>query len=161
MPINFKNIETTRASLGGNYVRPGKYIVRIDRVKEGNSSVNGDFIAFEMTVFHAFDGEHKVGENITHMLMAKHVSWLSNFKAAVMGILSCEEEEVTQEAAAEIVGEKQPLSGLIVNMNAWEIITKQNKKPFTKVAYEGEVPEDKWQGLLTANDRVAIGLDSE
>jgi len=33
----FSNIEKARASFDANYVRPGRYAVRIDRIKKGET----------------------------------------------------------------------------------------------------------------------------
>ena len=47
----FGGIANTPANQqGGNYIRPGHYIMRLDRVKAGTSQQgSGDFVAIEMT----------------------------------------------------------------------------------------------------------------
>lgn len=139
----FSGVESAKASLGGNYLKPGNYRVRIDKVKSGESRTNGGFIAVEMTILEVVDSPaetpHVVGEQATYMYMTKFDSFLGNWKAFVMGITNCEESEVTEEDSDSIVGEKQTFSGLEVPVQAVNIKTKAGKD-FTKAIW-GAAPE--------------------
>jgi len=155
--ISFSGVENAKANVGGNYVKPCDMIARIDRVKQDDSRSNGSFIANEMTVLHVFEGEHEVGENVTHMLMQKFDSFLNNWKKLVIGITSCPDSEVTEEASNKIVSEDQPLSGIVVRVKAHNIKTRKGED-FTIVNYHGEVKEEDWRPLVSDADAARLSL---
>lgn len=141
----FKGVESAKASLGGNYLRPGNYKVRVDRVKEGESRKNGGFIAVEMTILEiidsATDRPHVLGEQTTYMYMTKFDSFLGNWKAFVMGVTGCDESEVTEEESANIISDKQPFSGLICPLQTVNIVTRAGHD-FTKAIWgQAEIEE--------------------
>lgn len=134
----FSGVEKAKASLGGNYLKPGNYRVRIDKVKQGESRKNGGFIAVEMTILEVLstteDKPHLPGEQATYMYMTKFDSFLGNWKAFVMGVMDCNEAEVTEEESAKIIGETQPFSGLTVPVQAVNVKTKAGGD-FTKAIW--------------------------
>mgnify|MGYP003631491446 FL=1 len=161
----FDNIEKTAASSnGGSYVRPGHYLARIDRVKSGESAQgSGEFVAIEMTVLDALpDGDipvddqfnilsadywHKAGENVSHLLMAKHQSFQSNFKSFVANVGGIPEAEVD---AGKCTAVTQGLfEGLIVEVRARTVKTRRGS-PFTVVGYSREVPPAEIQERVDA-----------
>ena len=151
----FDNIENTAASSnGGSYVRPGHYLARIDRVKSGESAQgSGEFVAIEMTILDALqDGDipvddefnlldkdhwHRAGENVRHLLMAKHQSFQSNFKAFVANVGGIPEAEVNAERCTAVT--QGLFEGLIVEVRARTVKTRRGS-PFTVVGYSREVP---------------------
>lgn len=152
----FDNVENTQAAnSGGNYIRPGHYLARVDRIKSGTSQTGaGDFVAVEMTVLEALpDGDvpvnenfeklgedqwHRAGEQVSHVLMAKHQSFLGNFKALVANIGGIAEAEVTRERCEAVTDGL--FDGLLVEVRARTIKTKSRGTPFTVVTYVREVP---------------------
>ena len=147
MKVSFAGVEAAKANQGGNYVKPSDMLCRIDKVKEGESRKGDAFIVIEMTVFHMFEGEHVVGENVAHMMMQKHDSFLGNWKSFVMGVASCPETDVTEEQSGIIVGETQPFSGDVVRVKARNIQT-QAGNDFTVVNYHGTVEEEEWRPIV-------------
>lgn len=144
----FKGIGGVKASADAVYIRPGDYIVSIDRIKQDESRKKVDYIAFEMTVLKTInekpmtfaDGSqkpnsHRPGEQVSHLLMFDNDMALPNLKAIVMALFNCEEGEVTDELCLQMVSDSQPMAGMIVKIECNEIITKGKKQPFTKPAY--------------------------
>lgn len=158
MAIDFGKVSEAKAQGSGNFIKPCDIIARIDKIKQGESRKGDAFVAIEMTVYHVFEGSHSVGENVTHMLMQKHDSFLGNWKGAIMGITGGDDSEVTEEASNAIVSDEQPLSNLIIRLGARNIQTKAGND-FTVVDYHGEVSEEDWSSLLTDEDRVRLSLN--
>lgn len=159
MGISFKNVGNAPLNVGGNYLRPGEFLCRLDRIKEGETRKGVGFIAFEMTVFHVFSGEsHNVAENVTYMLMSDKDSFLSNWKTAIIGITDCPESDVTEELSQRILSDEQPLckGNTVVRVSARNVET-QAGKPFTVVRFEGEVPEEEWRPLVEGKE-LALNL---
>lgn len=152
----FKGVEGAKASFDASYVGAGHYLCRIDRVKADKTRSKDDFLAVEMTVLHVFmDGAgepakwHKAGSAVSHLMMAKHDSFLGNVKAMVAAVMGVHESEVTEKDCEDLSGAGQPLAGMVIELKAREILTRANK-PFTKVTYEREFPAAELQDLLDA-----------
>ena len=151
----FDNIEKTQASSnGGSYVRPGHYLARVDRVKAGVSQQDGgECVAIEMTVVETLqDGDipvdsdfnlqtkdawHRPGENVSHLLMAKHASFQSNFKAFVANVGGIPEGDINQDHCQKVT--EGLFEGLFVEVRARTVKTRRGT-PFTVVGYSREVP---------------------
>lgn len=147
----FDGIKDAKASMDANYDRDGDYISRIDRVKGGKSRSGDEFVAVEKTIIFVYDdGEgrgHKVGENVTHMMMKKHDSFLGNMKAFVAKCMGCDEEEVDGAACEEIISEDNPMGGMVVHQVNKTIQTRKGND-FTRVSYKGEVEASHLAELL-------------
>jgi hypothetical protein len=147
----FRGVDTARASQSSDYDRVGHYIQRVDRVRAGQKSQNGEqFLAIEKTVIFTYPDTiqafetagrpahwrpHVPGEQISHLMMRRHDSFLGNVKAAFSKMLSVPPDEITLEICAQLCDEKiQPLAQTFVEVRAREIFTR-DKRPFTKVDY--------------------------
>lgn len=139
----FSGIAAAKAKMDANYEAPGHYLERIDRVKIDVTRDNSAFVAVEKTVIHIYDNDdgkgHKKGEQITHMLMQKHDSFLPNMKAFIAAACSMEAEQITPENAQQVCGVSQPLAGTVVECKNRTIMTKK-QQPFTLIIYQREVP---------------------
>lgn len=169
----FDGIENKKASAnGGRFIVPGHYLARIDRVKAGTSSSGqGEFVAIEKTILSALpDGDvpfdedwnrlstdqwHRPGEQVSHLLMAKHASFQSNFKAFVANVGDLRDEEVTKERCLKVT-EGGVFDGLFVEVRASTIKTKSTGRPFTRVGYVREVPPSEIKERIDAEtlDRI-------
>ena len=154
----FDGIEKKKASHnGGNFVKSGHYFSVLDRVKSGESSRGkGAFVAIEQRVLAALpDGDipvdenfkllsaeawHRPGENITHLMMDKHESFLGNFKAFAANIGGVAEEEITDKRCQEIT--EGLFDGLFIEFKARTTKTRAGK-PFTVISYIREVPAEE------------------
>jgi len=174
----FDGIDKKQASSnGGSYVRPGHYFARVDRVKSGDSAQgSGEFVAIEMTILAALpDGDipvdeefnllsadywHKAGESVSHLLMAKHQSFQSNFKAFVANVGGVPEAEVNAERCTQVT--QGLFEGLLVEVRARTVKTRRGS-PFTVVGYSREIPPDEVKKRVDAEtlERVlgAGGID--
>ncbi|MCP4897865.1 MAG: hypothetical protein GY906_12910 [bacterium] len=142
-PNLFSGIKDAKARLDANYERPGHYVLRIDALKIGRTRKGDDFMAVEKTVLHVLDDDegkgHKVTENVTHMMMAKHDSFLGNVKAMFAKLLDCATDDVDSDACMAVCGDDQPMSGMIIECKNRNITTKAGN-PFTVINYIREVP---------------------
>lgn len=149
----FDDIKDAKASMDSDYVRPGEYLFRIDGAKRDKSRKGDEFACLEMTCVHVFDDNngagHRVGNTPTHMLMAKHDSFLGNIKAMISSIMDCDPEEIGPEQAQTVFsGVSTPLKGLVVHVLATNIKTKKNTD-FTRVGYKGTVSGEQLKGILS------------
>lgn len=152
----FDNIDKAQASArGANYAKAGHYLARIDRVKAGESQQGaGEFVAVEMTVLAALpDGDvplnddfeplgpdnwHRVGEQISHVMMTKHKSFLGNMKAFVSNVGGIPESEVGPAECQQVT--EGLFDGVFIELRNRDIKTKTTCKRFTIVGYIREVP---------------------
>ena len=155
----FKGLSGAKARVDANYIRPGRYWARINKVVLKKSRKDDTFIAIEMTVLAIHDDAklqqkpgqhcHSVREAMTHMMMAKHDSFLGNVKAFLANVLGVNEAEITEDNAVEVCSDSQPLSGTIVEVNAHNIVTRKNTD-FTAVNYMREVRAEEALAALPA-----------
>jgi len=139
----FSGLGNAKSRIAANYVRPGRYWAKINRCKAGQNRNGDSFVAIEMTTLLVIDNDegrgHRETEEITHLLMVRHDSFLGNIKAFVANTLGLPEEEVTEENAMLIVGDDQPLANTCVEFFAVNVKTKKNYD-FTQIDYKREVP---------------------
>lgn len=143
----FSGIRGVKASMDANYIRPGVYAVLIERIKLDKSRKGERFLAVEMRNLRTIHPVHndagsalsqRDGENMSHLIMADGTGadmFLPNVKAMVAALTGCGAEEVDESACAQMVGPDQPFAGLVVEVEAKEIVTR-SMKPFTKVVYK-------------------------
>lgn len=156
----FTGVEDAKASFDAVYVNVGHYILRIDRVKADESRKKEQFMAVEMTTLHQYgdcasflkegdspDKLHRPGQAVSHLMMAKHESFKGNVKAMIANILGVHETEVSEKDCNDICGEGQPLGGMIIEVRAQNILTR-DKRDFTKVTYVREVPASELFNVL-------------
>lgn len=142
----FAGVKNAPKRIDSNYEKPGTYWERIDACKTGTSRKGDEFAVLEKTVIRVIDdaeGEgHRVGENISHMMMKKHDSFLSNIKTLISDIYEISEEDVNEELCEQVFPEKDDqesiFAGLIVECSNRNIVTKKNND-FTAVKYVREV----------------------
>lgn len=160
----FGNIGAVKARMDANYVRPGNYLMLINRVKADTSRANGDFIAFEMTVLHVIDPRefdqikgqrpHRPGESVSLLEFKKRDMFLPNMKSHIGGITGTDPNEVSQEIAEYAIGDDQPFAGFVVEVMARQITTKKNE-PFTQVTFRRQVPASETLRTVAADVRKA------
>ncbi len=139
-------IDGASARIDANYVNPSHFIGRINAVKTGETRKSEGFFVVEMTVIedlapNEYDKGaygHRAGEDVSHMMMSKHDSFAGNVKAFLKNVLGIPEGEIKDEHALAVCADDQPLENTIVEIVARETMTRANK-PFTVVAYKGEV----------------------
>jgi len=173
----YAKVSGARAQRGGNYVKPGHYLARIDAVREDKAFKKGEFLAFEMTIVHVFAGSetgfdhnrkvpmtvHSVGEQVTDILMMTNVAFEGRAKAFAMaaGDLTAEaftEEEYPGQIIEQMVAAEQPLAGRVLEIRAQQVIkvagrakaetTLTNNDVYTRIDYLRRVPLPELAGVV-------------
>jgi len=170
----FSGIGKTKASMDANYVTPGHYVNRIDRVILKKNRTGSDIFIIEMTVLHALSVEETVmnGKTLSSNREGLPCSQLISFagagaemalpnikafaQAVVEGFVEAQDQkdaegnDLQELVLASIVSDDQPLAGMMVEVTARSIRTKKDTD-YTKVSYVGEV-DNAWRlkrGLIT------------
>lgn len=148
-----KGIGDAKMRIGANYIRPGHYMLRMDGIKIDETRNKVAFMAVETTVVKVLDDDqgkgHRVGEAVCHWMKVVDDNFLPNLKAMIAHIMDMKPEEIAQEHAMLICAADQPLTGSVIEVNARQIMTRQNK-PFTEVNYKREVPPAEALTVLDA-----------
>jgi hypothetical protein len=168
----FDGIDSARTSQDSNYIRPGHYLMRIDRIKADTNQKGQPFLATELTVLHVFssaeadkvgESAHTPGESVTDMKMKHHQSFLGNVRAMLAGIEGMAVEELQRQLAqsgdtvasyaVKLCGQDQPYAGMLVEVYAKQIMTRPkhnapNGTPFTKVTYRREVRASELASIM-------------
>jgi hypothetical protein len=145
----FDGMGEAKSRIDGNYVIPSHFLGRINRVKTGKNRKDEGFFVVEMTVIHDCEPDkyergnygHAVGEEVSHMMMSKHDSFLGNVKGFIGSTLDMPDEEIGEEEAMAVCAEDQPLAGTIIEVAARNTKTRAGND-FTVVNYKGEVPKE-------------------
>lgn len=132
----FDGMNDAPPSVGGAYLVPGNYdleIVEVKLVKSQRESTM--FFAAEFDVLASNVDEVKVGSKRSWVANFKHKSTLSNIKHFLAAALDVEFDDVDEDVSKACVDEDQPLKGVRVRAEAFNVKTKQNRD-FTKVKWE-------------------------
>lgn len=155
----FSGLAKAQASRRASYEKPGHYIQMIERVKADKTRKDEYFLAIEKRIVIAVEGIHKTGEQVTHMMMKKHDSFLPNVKAFLADVLDINEEshndEDFEQAMIDICEEEgdtaNPLGQMFIEVENKDVMTKVNK-PFTVINYKREVPAKEIAEYLADGD---------
>jgi len=151
----FDGIKKAPRGFQANYEKPGRYWVRINACKEGKTRKKKPFVVLEKTVIRVLDDDngngHRMGEDISHMLMEEWDSFLSNIKTIVgdiLGIANDEiDEEVTEELCAEVFCAESIFAGIVVECNNRNIV-KKDGNDFTTIKYVRDIPPEELLEVL-------------
>lgn len=139
----FDKIGNVKAKVQANYISPGHYVCRIDKVLAKQNRKQEDTFIIEMTVIHVFDDNdgkgHKIGEEISNVINFRHDMALPNIKRFLCAVLDRPESDITSQVCERVCSDKQPLAGLIVEIQAKPTVTKAGND-FTDVGYRRTVP---------------------
>ncbi len=150
----------------GSYVRAGRYLALITRVRSGTSKKHGcDTVSVDMTVIKDFGdgdksmivnpetgnlkdwvvdpkGAHREGEDISALFMSKYASAKRNYKAFIGNAVGVPEDQVTPTFCAQVESDEL-LAGEVIELNN-RMIEKQDGGPFTKVWCVRPVPASEF-----------------
>jgi hypothetical protein len=136
----FSGIEDAAAD-GGNIplLKPGSYLLSVDQLRSFKSK-KPPFNAFFLAEFDILgangDGCSAEGSKAAWLVNMIHSPALGNIKAfALAAVPGLTEEDITEEAMEEMLGETQPLNGLQVRAEAQVVKTKSDRD-FTKVTFQ-------------------------
>lgn len=165
---------------GGNYIKDGKYLLRIDNVKAFENRKGDKRVAVEGTIVKVLDagsmGGHRVGEQVCQMLNPSWDQFLSHVRGIVECAMRCDFDQMTpaqaEEACNDVVGESQPLAGTICELNCSLTLTKSDKEfvvirwqreidPRTVLNGEAGIPEADLERLYPADQRAELEMLAE
>jgi hypothetical protein len=163
----FKDIKGARGTKGGLYFVPGNYLVLINRCKLGETRKGIDFFVAETKVVWSDVEERKPGSEPSYMVTMDKDPALGNVADFMRAGLACkavqqlgatiedigeiDEIELSEEEAEEIVGEANPLAGVVMALNAFNKPTAAGKD-FTRVKWAIPTDEDLAKAGLTIAD---------
>lgn len=161
----FDRMGGTKPKQDGNYIQPGNYACRIDRVKLDKNRSGGEFVAVEMTVLHVIGTEegrqsHKVGESISRLFCDYGPGkdyFLKELKAFLLAAYGAQPDDLDDDAEAVKVCtdtcdlKLQPLAGTIVEVSAKNRVGKTGKD-FTNVVFKRRISP-----IAVLNDIIAEG----
>ena len=149
----FSGVGEAKANFGANYEREGHYYMFIRRIKLDKTRKGVEFVAVEKVCLKCINVEgvpdpHRVGEQLSHLLMSDKDPFLGNIKAMISNIMGVNSDEVDEEACDLVVGDDQPLSCRVVEMQNKMIRTKpkpnaRDGTPFTLVSYKRTLTADE------------------
>ena len=154
----FSGVGSAKANFGANYEREGHYYMFIRAIKKDKNRNNVEFVAVEKVCLKVINVEgvaepHRVGEQLSHLLMSDKDPFLGNIKAMVSSVMGCNPDEVDEDACDVIVGDSQPMSCRVVEMQNKMIMTKpkpgmQVGTPFTLVGYKRSLTADEVRAAI-------------
>jgi len=146
--VSDKQVQEAQYFERGVYVKPGRFVGEILKVKEGTMRApkNTGFLVVELKVLESSDTkEHPVGSIMTWMTTADKDAFLGNVKHFIAAAGNVKDTDVTVEDMKTAVSEDNPLQGIVLQVDAVGITTKAGL-PFTKVRFtylrDGSVVEE-------------------
>lgn len=153
MISGYKN---ARIGGGGNYLKEGKHVLRVEEVKWGNAPNGGFefFVVSAVVVETNRPDNHTVGDRIDWMVAFKTASYHETYWADVKQFLRALIRGWDPDASEEMIhdekvllwtlGEQQPFTGKLIGANAYAKQKRGNpQQTFTKVDFE-PVTEPGW-----------------
>jgi hypothetical protein len=144
----FDGVEKAEIRKSREYMRPGRYVMRINEMKTGKTRKKLDFFVVNCTVVAVLDpsaaaghirGPFKIGDTPGWMIMAHWDSFLSTVKGLIFvlaqaGEMAQDESEVTREVIDLAVSDSQPFRGMFIELDATDVIDDATGKVvFTRV----------------------------
>jgi len=148
----FSGVGNAKANFGANYEREGHYLMFIRRIKRDKTRKDIEFVAVEKVCMGILNIEgikfpHRIGEQLSHLLMSDKDPFLGNMKAMIANIMGAGPEEVNEEACDRIVGDDQPMSCRIVECQNRVIQTKKGDD-FTLINYRRTLSVDEIKAAI-------------
>lgn len=139
----FTGIQEARATGGGSYDRPGRYIQRIDSVEYRKTRKGVDSVIIVKTCLHVFDDAAglglRLGAETSDVIGSYYDGWLGLLNQFISGVAGIAEDEVTDEMLEMMLAEDQPIAGSLVIVHCWDVTSQKTQKNITKKRYEGPV----------------------
>lgn len=167
MASPFKSMSETSPSRDSSFIKPGRYLMRIEKFYFGKSRKHRDFAVLKLQVVSVLDpsaaatvpeGPHRIGDKADWMLMADNDMSAPNLKAAFMTITEVQESEITDEAIDLFRSDAQPLRGIFVEVDS---VVRPNKegKPFTLTTFKRRVRSKEVATLASADALKSLQID--
>lgn len=152
----FSNIKEAKRGFTSNFLRAGKYVVRVDSCQTFGSD-NGEFWKNTLTIIGVIDGgaqPHKVGE-VVHVMWnygstkEKHDIFQRNLKKFIGNVLDVSDEQIDEANCLRISGQEQAMAGLVTIVTGIDTPSKKSKdekgnpKMFTNFAWSPCMDKDE------------------
>lgn len=132
MSRRFSGIGSAQVGKGGNFFKPGTYLVQIKSCLFKVSRKRDDLYIIEATICKALasgEGSNMENSSASQVLnLTKHDAAMGNVKGFLCALLNCKEEDLSDaewEAAAELsCSDEQPFAGNYALVEVREVKTK-------------------------------------
>ena len=135
----FAGIENVEVKQKSKYVTPGKYKCTVEVVKHGTTNEeNKPYFLAEMKVVESTNLEDfPIGSTLTWMTMVNKYKnyFLKDVKNFVATATASDMDEVTEDVVELVSGEQQPLSGILMEVIAYESENKNSGKRYTETDF--------------------------
>lgn len=137
----FSGLRDAARGFASNILRPGRYVARIDSCDSFEAEQKGRMWKNTLTILAVEEGDHKVGEQVhTFFKRGQYPKvFLQNIKSFIAGVLDVADDEVGEEEAEEVLGENNPLEGLVTVVSGRKQASKSSKdedgNPFMYTVY--------------------------
>jgi hypothetical protein len=149
MSRGFKDVKDAKYSEGGVFFQPGSYLVRVDKVKLGETRKGKGFLVVETTILESDCPGLKSGAFCSWMIMEEWDTYMGYVKHFASVANEIEMDDVDEEGCDLMVSEENPCGGTLlrcVGVNS----PGDSGKDFTKVKWSVATPADtkKWAHAL-------------
>lgn len=134
-----------------NFLRPGRYVVRIDGSDSFEKEGVGRMWKNTLTVLAVEDGDHKVGEEV-HTFFKLDPRYPKMFYGKIMafiaGVLDVSDDEVGETETEQVLSDENPLLGLVTVVTARETVSKKpdeqgNPRKFTNYSWSPSLTDEE------------------
>lgn len=135
-----------------NYLRPGRYVVRIDECASFEKEGVGRMWKNSLTVLAVEKGDHPIGDQVQTFFKLDPrypKMFYGKIMAFIAGVMGVTDDEVGEEETEEVLGEQNPLEGLVTVVNAVSSVSKKSKnedgtpKVFTNYSWGTSLDDDE------------------
>lgn len=119
----FSGIEDAKASQAANYLRPGTYMARVDKMEVIKCRDKKEAAVINLTCvacLQEIDGKsHKSAETFSD-LYKEGDNYLRNVKAVLAGMSGFDDDQITDDFASTAFGPDQPFVGTVFLLEAYK-----------------------------------------
>jgi len=153
----FSGIDKTKPRKDANYWRDGHYLALVERVGKVETRVSGDGIAIECRIIRVLgtglDSPHQPDETVSQLLLDKYDASGGNFVAFLMTAGGLRESDITDESAADVYGDENPLAYTVLEIFCKKGETRGKKVPFVFVNYRRRITAIETDSMLTPDEK--------
>jgi hypothetical protein len=152
-------IAGSKASMSGNFLKPGNYLLEVQKMLEKADARKGaafisEFIVLEATKTDETVTPNAVGSQASYVVNLTQDSGPGNVKAFLMVLLDVPEDQVTAESISEALSDQQPFRFFRVKDSAFQKPQRQDpSKMFTYHRWEKFEADYTDEGLLAISAR--------
>lgn len=160
IPQGFKGMGARQPQRDSEFVKAGRYVVRVDKFSFGKTRAGRDYALFNFTILSVVDdseaakdpkGPHRVGDKASWMMMSDVDASGPALKAAVMSLIGTNEsEELDDDTFEKLASPANPLGGLFAEIDCRIIITKGKGQPFNLVKVKRPIEFEELKTIVPA-----------